>query len=239
MTDTRPICFLDTETLGLDPDAPIWEFAAAMIHMVTRNTIVVGCNPGFDLERIEKLLRRNNIEPGYHYHPNDIASMVLGFLAGRGQFPDQPWKSDKLASLVGVDSDQFPRHTAEGDVRWTRAQWDAMTNFKPAACIDAAHLDRQREFSLRTFGPGPRTNGVLDHIAKELDEIRKAPDDLSEWADIIILALDGAWRTGAEPQDILDAIAAKQAKNEARTWPDWRTQDPNKAIEHDRTVVQA
>lgn len=31
---------------------------------------------------------------------------------------------------------------------------------------------------------------------------------------------------------IIDAIKAKQAKNEARDWPDWRTRDPDKAIEH-------
>ncbi len=103
-----------------------------------------------------------------------------------------------------------------------------------AAVIDAAHIAHQREWSLATFGPGARTAGVLDHIAKELAEIRSAPDDLSEWADVIILAFDGAQRTGAEPQAIIDAIKAKQAKNEARDWPDWRTQDPNKAIEHAR-----
>ncbi|QDH92497.1 hypothetical protein SEA_DMITRI_55 [Gordonia phage Dmitri] len=102
--------------------------------------------------------------------------------------------------------------------------------------IDAAHLARQREFSLKTFGPGARTNGVIDHITKELVEVREAPDDLSEWVDVIILAFDGAWRSGAEPQEIIDAIIAKQAKNETREWPDWRSQDPNKAIEHDRST---
>lgn len=102
--------------------------------------------------------------------------------------------------------------------------------------IDAAHIERQRAFSLRTFGPGPRTQGVTDHIAKELDEIREAPFDLDEWVDVIILALDGAWRAGGEPQQIIDAIKAKQAKNESRDWPDWRTADPDKAIEHDRSA---
>ncbi|ACF34277.1 DUF550 domain-containing protein [Mycobacterium phage SirDuracell] len=101
-----------------------------------------------------------------------------------------------------------------------------------AVALDAAHLERQREFSLRTFGPGTRLNGVLDHIAKELEEVRQAPDDVTEWADILILAFDGALRSGHEPQAIIDAVKAKQAKNEARQWPDWRTQDPNKAIEH-------
>lgn len=104
--------------------------------------------------------------------------------------------------------------------------------------LDAAHLCRQREFSLNTFGPGARTNGVLDHIAKELDEIRAAPQDISEWVDVIILAFDGAWRAGWEPQQILDAIVAKQSRNEQREWPDWRTADPEKAIEHVRKAVQ-
>jgi hypothetical protein len=98
-----------------------------------------------------------------------------------------------------------------------------------------AHLAHQREWSERTFGPGQRTLGVLDHIGKELDEIRADPTDLGEWVDVIILAFDGAWRHGWEPQQIIDAIKAKQAKNEARTWPDWRTMSADKAIEHDRS----
>jgi len=99
-----------------------------------------------------------------------------------------------------------------------------------------AHLHRQREFSERTFGPGPRTKGVLDHIRKELGEVEKDPADLEEWVDVVLLALDGAWRAGHEPEDIAAGIKAKQAKNEARKWPDWRTADRDKAIEHDRTA---
>ena len=33
------------------------------------------------------------------------------------------------------------------------------------------HLLRQKAFSERTFGPGPRTKMVIDHIRKELIEI--------------------------------------------------------------------
>ena len=166
------------------------------------------------------------------------------------------------------------------------------------------HLRRQREFSLRTYGPGKRTQGVCDHVRKEMREIRADPTDLEEWVDLIILSFDGAHRTGvgletiaivclcydfrpsfgiwsfsnfnkfieqhiktildresddeytqfylwchmavcgfygaktfanASPEAILDALHAKQLKNENRTWPDWRTADPNKAIEHVRT----
>lgn len=96
------------------------------------------------------------------------------------------------------------------------------------------HLARQRAFSEQTFGPGMRTQGVIDHIRKELLEIEAAPTDLSEWIDVAILALDGAWRTGATPQQIIEALVAKQAKNEARQWPDWRTVPAGQAIEHVR-----
>ena len=99
-----------------------------------------------------------------------------------------------------------------------------------------AHLLRQRDWSAKTFGPGPRTKGVVDHIRKELAEIEADPADIMEWVDVVILAFDGAWRAGWEPEAIVAAIEAKQAKNEARKWPDWRTASPDHAIEHDRST---
>jgi hypothetical protein len=190
MTD---IVFLDTETIGLHPEAPIWEFAgirrfdditkaetdgwplkytargpevsvlftiqhdpgeylddlpdwllddygarydettawcervaASQICALTKDATVIGCNPGFDLERLTKLLQRNKIEPSWHYHPLDIASIAAGYLAARNALPPQPWKSDALACALGVYAEEYERHTAMGDVLWTRAQWDAI-----------------------------------------------------------------------------------------------------------------
>ncbi|MES2136185.1 MAG: dATP/dGTP pyrophosphohydrolase domain-containing protein [Pseudomonadota bacterium] len=97
------------------------------------------------------------------------------------------------------------------------------------------HLSRQRAWSERTFGPGDRTKGVVDHIRKELLEVEAAPGDLSEWIDVAILAFDGAWRAGYSPEQIVAALVAKQAKNEGRDWPDWRTQPTDRAIEHIRS----
>ncbi|MCX2931367.1 hypothetical protein ORI20_13870 [Mycobacterium sp. CVI_P3] len=178
----RDICFVDTETLGVHPDAPIWEFAAVrridstlpmatevtlefqiqhdpadwvdtlpdefkadylgryneteaycekiaaqVIHTATKDTVVLGCNPGFDIERLAKLLQRNGIEPAWHYHPIDMSSFALGYLARAGvALPTSKWKSD-LLSLAATNTDpaRFNRHTAMGDVLWVRAQWDA------------------------------------------------------------------------------------------------------------------
>jgi hypothetical protein len=110
--------------------------------------------------------------------------------------------------------------------------WDGWDCIKPFSLED--HLRRQRDWSINTFGPGPRPAGVVDHIRKELVEIEADPSDLAEWVDVIILACDGAMRMGHTPEAIVTALEAKQTKNEGRTWPDWRTADPNKAIEHVR-----
>ena len=94
------------------------------------------------------------------------------------------------------------------------------------------HLERQKSFSLKTFGPGFRTTGVINHITKELEEIKNDPFDLEEWIDVILLAMDGAWRTGASPEQIAQMIEFKQTKNESRKWPDWKTLSETDPIEH-------
>ena len=94
---------------------------------------------------------------------------------------------------------------------------------------------RQIEWSRTTFGPALRTKGLIDHITKELREIANNPHDLSEWIDVAILAMDGFWRHGGQPEDLMPALLAKQKKNMARKWPDWREKSEDSAIEHDRS----
>lgn len=95
-------------------------------------------------------------------------------------------------------------------------------------------IKRQRRFSRKTFGPGERLDGVVAHIRKELREVKKTKGrDIVEWADVIILALDGAWRQGFTPAEICEALDAKLQKNTKRDWPDWRTAGPG-PIEHVR-----
>lgn len=110
------------------------------------------------------------------------------------------------------------------------------------------HLIRQMVFSKATFGPGPRTHGVLEHITKEVVEVRDSigkVKHVEEWCDLVILSLDGLTRaiwagTGytisveEAAAHAVRSIVGKQSKNELRDWPDWRGMSPNKAIEHVR-----
>ena len=106
-------------------------------------------------------------------------------------------------------------------------------------------IRRQRAFSSATFGPGARTNGLIEHIRKELVEIEDAADAkgrTAEWIDVLMLAVDGLWRSKVEegadwwiaPEQIVQELVNKIDINEQRKWPDWRSADPEKAIEHIR-----
>lgn len=100
------------------------------------------------------------------------------------------------------------------------------------------HIRRQREWALRTFGPKWDPQGNIEHIRRELIEIEADPFDLSEWVDVVILALQGAFRAGHSPAEIANAITTKQIINESRQWPDWRTADHSKPIEHVREPAE-
>lgn len=136
----------------------------------------------------------------------------------------------------------------EAGYKMGRAQWiahfilDAPVASAPAPSDPAgaggdlvSYLHRQWTWSKETFGPALRTKGIVQHITKELREIEAEPHDLAEWVDVIILAMDGFWRHGGKPEDLLPAMQAKQDKNFARQWPDWRTIGEDQAIEHDRS----
>jgi hypothetical protein len=99
------------------------------------------------------------------------------------------------------------------------------------------HLREQQAFSHATFGPPSFKDhrGPIDHLRKELVEVEEAPGDPMEWADILLLAFDGAMRAGHSPEQIAQAITYRLEINKRRSWPDWRGTDHAKAIEHVRS----
>lgn len=136
-------------------------------------------------------------------------------LSYRSTFNDEPSEED------------LPTYEVRKETRWVRIN-EGQYEFYDLV----SHLYRQREFSLETFGPGERVNGVLDHMKKEMREVREDPGDLEEWIDLTLLALDGAYRQGYSPEQVAAALDAKLTENENRDWPDWREQDRDTAIEH-------
>lgn len=95
------------------------------------------------------------------------------------------------------------------------------------------YLERQKEWSLKAFGPGARVGGITKHIEKEVVEVRAAPADLDEWIDIAILALDGAWRAGYSPAECCMALERIQMRNFARAYH--APTSPDEPTEHIRS----
>lgn len=95
------------------------------------------------------------------------------------------------------------------------------------------HLDRQREWSLATFGEGLRTRQITSHIRKECDEIEDRPASLEEWCDVIALAFDGCWRCGFTIEDVAAELDRKLTVNINRKWPPIG-KDNGQPIEHVR-----
>lgn len=99
------------------------------------------------------------------------------------------------------------------------------------------YIERQKEWSLKTFGPGPRVGAVTKHIEKEVAEVRDSPGDLDEWIDIVLLALDGAWRAGHSPSEIWTAMERIQMRNFARSWH--VLSSPDEPVEHVRREARS
>ena len=111
-------------------------------------------------------------------------------------------------------------------------------------------ITRQASFSRGAFGPGVRTEGNIDHILDEIEEIRTAANEdvrALEWVDVALLALDGLERSilkcladDNKPVIALDTVGEiaeimllkKLGINELRDWPNWRTAPDDKGIMH-------
>lgn len=90
---------------------------------------------------------------------------------------------------------------------------------EPEVKADPFHYVRNQhaEWSDRQFGDiGPI--GPLKHLSKEAIEAAEAPDDISEFADIIMLVWDATRRAGFSDEQLADAVAEKLERNKRRSW---------------------
>ncbi|MGH9266832.1 MAG: 3'-5' exonuclease [Acidimicrobiales bacterium] len=98
------------------PGAFATEFAR-----LTAGRWLAGTSPSFDAGFLRALLEANGARPRWGFHLVDVVAMA----AGRCGRPP-PWSSHALSRAVGVDPDDYHRHSALGDARWARAVYDAV-----------------------------------------------------------------------------------------------------------------
>lgn len=81
-------------------------------------------------------------------------------------------------------------------------------------------IREQREFSDKAFGTPEQRDcmGALHHLKLEVQELIENPDDEMEWADCMLLLMDGARRKGYTLEQIFDFCQAKLEINKKRTW---------------------
>lgn len=79
------------------------------------------------------------------------------------------------------------------------------------------------EWSWNTFKDSTIRSNIA-HLRDEIDEIEETPENIEEWADVIILYMNAAHFSGHSMDDILKAVHAKHEKNKKRKWgePDER-----------------
>ena len=113
---------------------------------ITRGKHLCGAVVSFDEERLRKLLRTHGACPEWHYHLVDVEALVAGFLMGQftaiqevGKNPEAdgptveeakqavpPWDSEALSRAVGIEPEEYDRHTALADARWAKAMYEAV-----------------------------------------------------------------------------------------------------------------
>lgn len=76
----------------------------------------------------------------------------------------------------------------------------------------------------------------IKHLQREIEELLNNMDDIEEWADCLMLLLDGARRRGHDIDAIVDATWDKLEKNRHRKWG---KPDADGIVEHVRESAHA
>lgn len=105
------------------------DFALDFVQLTARAHLV-GAVVSFDAAFLSKLLRSCGYFPRWHYHLVDVEALAAGKL---GLPP--PWNSEELSRAVGVEPNDYPRHTALGDANWAEAIYFAVMGVSVGAAL--------------------------------------------------------------------------------------------------------
>lgn len=102
--------------------------------------------------------------------------------------------------------------------KWT----EALMPIGAPAQLGATLADLARDhaaWSVATWGTDRGPVGPIRHIASEVEEIIKAPDDIVEYADILLLWLDACRLAGFTLPEVVQAARDKHEVNKTkRAW---------------------
>lgn len=96
-------------------------YTAETVALMLDGCHIVGAVPSFDAAFLTRWLNAHGQAATWHYHLVDVEALAAGRLGA-----EPPWNSEDLSRGVGVDPEQFDRHTALGDARWARAIYEAV-----------------------------------------------------------------------------------------------------------------
>lgn len=121
---------LTSEEWGKNGDRYKWSHPHAAALDVTTKTsgaYLCGMNVDFDADFLEHFLFGCGFAPAWEYKPVELESMMLGYLAHKGNHLPFPFRSSHLSHDIGIDPDIFDRHTAMGDAKWAYSVFRKIT----------------------------------------------------------------------------------------------------------------
>jgi DNA polymerase III epsilon subunit-like protein len=127
------------------------EFSREFVSL-TVGLHLAGAVVSFDAERLARLLRANGECPMWSHRLICVEALACGFIAGsraalaaavthtgepfwagsatwtavERSDAEPPWRSTDLSRAVGVEPEDFEKHTALGDARWAKAIYEAV-----------------------------------------------------------------------------------------------------------------
>lgn len=99
-----------------------WADPGEVAHQLARllnGAHLVGNVTHFDAQMLQRFARQQGFCLTHHYHLVDVENLIAGKLG----IPP-PWDSTELSLKMGINPDDYERHTAIGDARWARDLYD-------------------------------------------------------------------------------------------------------------------
>jgi DNA polymerase III epsilon subunit-like protein len=110
-----------------DPDKLVPQRKAAMMiaEFIDYDAVVVGAVAAFDSQRLATLFARHRMgTPAWLYTVVDVCALAAGYLRALGESVEFPAHVESVGRRLGIEAEDYPRHTALGDVEFVQAIFD-------------------------------------------------------------------------------------------------------------------